>query len=186
MKTTKQLFILITLILFATSCAKNDSSEDASSDVLSQINGDEGAQLTIEENNVKIISSGKNVIAFQTVAAFSPENTVRNLRVLSNDYPELNLWYVLGKNEDFVAAAVGVHRMKPSSLELTRASYQSVIYAECQVNENGTQRLLTGTIELRRKVESLGAVYDMVGILDLMDGNTKVTGIFWKKEVQGW
>lgn len=186
MKITKQLFILMTLILFVTSCDKNDGSEDISSDVLSQINGDEGAQLTIEENNVKIISSGKNVIAFQTVAAFSPENTVRNLRVLSDDYPTLNLWYVLGKNEDFVAAALGVKRMNPSSLELTNASYQSEVYAECQVNENGTQRLLTGTIELRRKVEYLGAVYDMVGILDLMDGNTKVTGVFWKKEVQGW
>ena len=187
MNIIKSIFLTLACITVLTGCSKDENSEELSTDELSAINGEEGTELNITKNNVTINSYGKNVIEFQGVSAFSPENTVRNLRILSDDYSTLNLWYVLGKDEDFIKKVQGIQRLQSSSLELTEASYQSEIYAECYPNDNSDSRNhLSGTIEIKKDVLYLGVLYKIVGILDLYDDDTKITGVFWKKHVPNW
>ena len=186
MKNTLFLLACTALLLF--NCSKDDGdSENGNTSVdLSVISGVEGTKMeTNNSSGNKVSYSGNLVIGWDTAQLLNT-NYAKILRLSLPDFGTLYIRFSIPSGSEFLDVAVKEHALYGTTVLLQDTEDLEDTIVEMYTVENNTAQQFTGKLELKRAVDHLGSVIDMVGTFEIERNGQSYTGLFWKTEVAGW
>ncbi|MFK7834567.1 MAG: hypothetical protein AB8B52_14940 [Winogradskyella sp.] len=184
------LFILSLILIVCTSCDKDDDTTNQAENTyasLSNISGEEGSRIIVTQNNEELIFSGSNVLGWSGGQLLNL-NYYSTLRLLHDDFETIGIWFSVPQGLNFVDTAVGSHGLHGFTVQLqdTQNLDGPIVEMYLDTAGPGDRPQFFGDLEIRRSVEHLGTVYDMVGTFEITREGQTVKGLFWKKEVANW
>ncbi|GAA0871088.1 hypothetical protein GCM10009117_02330 [Gangjinia marincola] len=193
--TTLILISLVSISIF--SCSKDDDDntsndpEEIAFEDLSYIQGDEGSRIEVfttggksSSSETGVVYTGQNILGWDGGQLLNL-NYWKQLRILNTDFETLHIRMNIPSGQDFVEAAVNTHGLHGSTLLLQDTQFLDDVIVEMYTNKGGIKQFF-GELTLRRNVEYLGDVLDLVGSYEIIRDNQTIKGLFWKKEVANW
>lgn len=192
MKTSHTILSIMVSCLICFSCSEDDDSGNDTANEnnyadLSNISGDEGSRILVTQNNQEITYAGANVLGWEGTQLLNL-NYSSNLRLLHDDFETITIWFSIPADFDFVETAVGTHGLHGYTVQLQDTQFLDAPIVEMYINLPGEadRTQFFGSLEIRRNVEHLGSVLDMVGTFEITRDGQTINGLFWKKEVANW